>query len=200
VFANVTYRRTAFRFGMGSAAVTLLLSMTAVSTANGGESSHSVKQRTLISMVASAPAGFSSDRVDQDSGGPTGRIDFDGASSADCNPTAMSRSIWVASVLRFYDNNPTESGAYVLICLTQFRTTNDANVNRTRVAALRPSRHLASAHEPNVYLETVGPAQQIFFSRGKYFVWIVSVDLSSTAKALALGSNLAHREFLLLPN
>jgi hypothetical protein len=195
----VTCRRYAFKLGAGFAAVALLVSLATDSTPSGAVSSHTAKHRTLLSLVASAPAGFASDKTDQESGGPTGRINFDEASSADCNPAAMSRSQWVASVLRYFDNNPADAETYLLICVTQFRTGHDASVNRSHVGALRRSKELASVHEPGVYLETVGPAQQIFFSKGNYFVWIVSVDLSSVAEALALGSNLAHREYVLLP-
>ena len=192
-------RLPAFKFVIGLTATALSFPMLIAPTPSSAASSHSVVHRTLVSLVVSAPAGFTSDGVDQDSGGPTGSINFNEATSADCDPTALSRSQWVGSVLRYFDNNPADAETYVLLCVTQLRTSHDASVNRARVGALGASTVLASAHEPGVYLHTVGPAQQIFFSKGNYFVWIVAVDVPSAVRALSLGTNVAHREYALLP-
>lgn len=169
-----------------------------VSATSGATNSHA-KTPTLLSLVVSGPAGFVSDSKDQTSGGATGRIQFSEATFTDCDPAGLTHGIWVASVLRYFDNNPADPESYVILCVTQLRNASDAVKNRNAVAALGGSKAPASIHVPSAHLNTVGPANQISFSKGNYFVWVVAVDLTSLPKGLAIASNVALREYARLP-
>jgi hypothetical protein len=163
--------------------------------ANTGE----LSRVALQSLVVSNFSGFTSESTDRVGGGPTGKINFNEAKSADCDPAGLSRTQWVSSVLRYFDNSSADPETYLLLCVTQLRTAHDAAVNFQRVSAIsKPSGSLGT-QAPGALHHSVGPANQIFFAKGDYFVWIVATSLSPTVKALVLGTSLAHRQYIKLP-
>jgi hypothetical protein len=181
------------------AAGVILISLQFLGVPSGASNARLSKAVSLQSLVVSNVSGFTSESVDKVGGGPTGRIDFNESTSADCDPSGLTRSGWVASELRYFDNDANDPETYLLLCVTQLRTAQDAVVNRKEVIALGGASQSSAVHVPGAYVHAVGPAVQIFFIKGIYFVWIVATTLSSNVKALPLGATLAHREYALLP-
>jgi hypothetical protein len=175
-------------------AVLAAILTTTIATSSGAAN----KAPSLASLTLPSIAGFSSDKTDQTGGGPTGSINFNEASSADCDPTALNRKLWVASELRYFDNNRAEPETYVILCVTQFRTAAAAAANRKSLVGLGGSKQLTTVPIPGTYLKVVGPANILYFVRGDYFVYVVSLNLTTEAMSLPLGTNVAHREYLRL--
>ena len=177
----------------------VLLTFPLLGAPSGAASSHLSKASSLVSLVVSGPTGFKSEPVDPTNHVRTGRINIVEARSAECDPTSLSPNQWVASVQRYFDKNPARPQSSLILCVTQFRTANQATANRNRILSAIGSSIVKLKDIPGAYLHTSGSAEQIFFAKGDYFVRMVSVDPAGSAMALTLGMNLAHREFVRLP-
>jgi hypothetical protein len=192
-------RRRSSPFALSLIAGVVLCSMTTLSSPSGATGA-STKHSTLVPLVVAGPGGFFSDTKDETSGGRTGVINFNEASSADCSPTDLNRHQWVGSVLRYFDNNTADPETYVILCVTQFQSAQGAVANRNYLVAHGGSSRLRSAPIPGAYLNWSGPANIIYFSKGVYFVFVVGVDESKVAKGLAIASNVALRQYRRLPS
>ncbi len=177
----------------------ILLSLQCFGVSSGASNVRASNGASLDSLVVSSASGFKSESVDKVGGGPTGQIGFSEATSADCDPAGLVRGRWEGSVLRYFDSNPSAPETYLILCVTRLRTAQEAIANRNRVIALGGASPSSALKLPGGYEHAVGPALQIFFAKGTYFVWIVATSLSSTVKVLALGASLAQREYALLP-
>jgi len=177
---------------------TFMLAAPFVATPSGAVTAHS-KVPTLLSLVVPGPAGFDSDATDETGGGPTGKIGFSEAASADCDPAGLTQGQWIGSVLRYFDNNPTDPETYVILCVTQLRSAKAATANRNRVAALDFASAPAGLHVPGAHMRNVGPGWQFAFSRSNYFVWVVGVSATNQLKGLAFATNTVRREYARLP-
>jgi hypothetical protein len=165
----------------------------------GAPSGAASSPKTLVSLTVTGPNGYKTDPTDQTSGGRTGQITIAEASSADCDPTTLSPGQWVGSVLRYFDKNPARPQSYLILCVTQMRTANDAAAVRARLLTAIGSSVIRLKDIPGTYFYATGPAEQIFFAKGVYFVRVVSTDLAGTAMGLTLGQNLTAREYARLP-
>jgi hypothetical protein len=170
-----------------------------VATSSGAANAHAAKTPTLLSLVVSAPSGFKSSPTDPTSRDRTGSVNIKVAGSADCDPTTLPPAQWVASVLKYYDDDASRPNAALIICVTQFRTASDATANRIRILSAIGSSAIALKDIPGTYLHAVASTEQIFFAKGVYFVRVTSTDVSGTAMALTLGQNLTLREYNRLP-
>jgi hypothetical protein len=169
-----------------------------VASPSGAVAAHS-KVPTLLSLVVPGPAGFASDATDETGGGPTGKIGFNEATSADCDPAGLTRGQWVGSVLRYFDNNPADPETYVILCVTQLRSARAATANRNKVTDTFDFEATpAGLRIPGSKMTNVGPAWQFAFSRSNYFVWVVGVSATNQLKGLAFATNVVRREYVRL--
>lgn len=176
----------------------LLLTVPSFATPSGAVSAHA-KVPTLLSLVVPGPAGFASDAADQTSGGPTGRIGFNEADSADCDPVGLTRGQWVGSVLRYFDGNPADPETYVILCVTQLRSAHAATLNRDKLTDTREFEATpAGLRIPGSKMAEVGPAWQFTFAWSNYFVWVVGVSATNQLKGLAFATNTVRREYVRL--
>jgi hypothetical protein len=175
----------------------VLLSIPLLGAPSGAVSAQ--KAPSLVSLTVGAPSGYHTDPTDQTSGGRTGRININEASSADCVPTSLSPAQWVGSVLRYFDKDAARPQSYLILCVTQMRTANEAAAVRTRLLTLIGSSAIRLKDIPGTYLHATGPAEELFFAKGVYFVRVVSTDLVGSAMGLTLGQNLTAREYARLP-
>jgi hypothetical protein len=176
-----------------------LLSFPVLSATSGAANAHVSKSPTLVSLVVAGPSGFKSEPTDPSSGDHTGRVTLAVATSAECDPTALSPGQWVATVLRYFDKDAARPAASLILCVTQLRTTNDAAMDRARILNAIGSSAVRLKDIPGAYLHSVGDAEEIFFAKGDYFVRVVSADVEGTAMGLTLGQNLTQREYNRLP-
>lgn len=174
----------------------VLLTFPLLGAPSGAASSHLSKAPSLVSLVVAGPSGYTSEARDPTNKFRTGRINLSQASSTECDPTTLSAGQWVASVLRYFDNNSARPQSTLSLCVTQLRTANEAAAVRNRLVAVIGSSVIKLPDIPGAYLHAVGSAEQIFFAKGVYFVRIVSTDTVGTAMGLTLGENLAHREYV----
>ena len=87
----------------------------------------------VASLTAAAPMGFTSEATDKESGGPTGSIAINEAASADCDAGQLRQDHWVASELRYFDNDPAYPSTYLLLCVTQLSSSANAAANQMQV-------------------------------------------------------------------
>jgi hypothetical protein len=150
-------------------------------------------------LTVAAPSGFKSAAVNPISGRRTGVINFAEAGAADCDPTTLIASQWVGSVERFFEHDTARPQATLILCVTQFRTANDAAAVRTRILNAIGSSAIRLKDIPAAYLHASGTSEEIFFAKGAYFVRVISTDPVGSAMALTLGQNLTQREYNRLP-
>lgn len=165
----------------------------------GASRDYPSKSVSLNSIVVSTMSGFQTEPTDKVGGGRTGRIAFSEVASADCDPSGLTRAAWEASVLRYFDDSTLAPQTYLILCVTQLRTSGEAVANRNRVLALGEASQSAAVRLPGTFTRAVGPALQLFFAKGSFFVWIVATSLSAKVKVLPLATSLAHREYMMLP-
>jgi hypothetical protein len=177
-----------------------LVTVPTLSAASGAANAHA-STASLTSLVVAGPPGYKSEAIDKVSRDRTGRINIKVAASADCDPTTLSPKQWRASVLRYFDNDRARPMTTLILCVTQLRTPADATAVGRRLLAAIGSSAVQLKDIPGATLHAVGTSEQIFFAKGDYFVRVVSTDSApqTTAMALTLGSNLAHREYVRLP-
>jgi hypothetical protein len=191
----VNNRRTSFFATVALVTGTFVLAPSYIALPSSALTVHS-KVPALSSLVVPGPAGFASDATDETGGGPTGRIGFNEADSADCDPVGLTHGQWVGSVLRYFDNNPTDPETYVILCVTQLRSAHAATVNRNKLTDTRDfGATPAGLRIPGSKMTNVGPAWQFTFSRSNYFVWVVGVSLTNQLKGLAFAANTVRREY-----
>jgi hypothetical protein len=145
------------------------------------------------------PSGFVAKGTDLVGGGPTGSIGFSEATSADCNAGSGTKSQWVGSALRYFEKSPNDASVYMLLCVTQYRTSATPTSNVKSLATLAKAKKSSLVNIPGAVTATVGPARQIFFSKGDYFVFVVALSLDGSVNATSLGVTLAHRQYAALP-
>ena len=95
--------------------------MTAM-VANQASSSPSPNPASLGEYVVPMLLGFISQATSL-SGGPTGKIGFNEATSSDCNVGDPQSLSWLASELRYYDDSPRYKDTYELLCVSEFKAT-----------------------------------------------------------------------------
>jgi hypothetical protein len=160
--------------------------------------------------VVSAPPGFVSEHTDKVGGGHTGALNYEAATSADCDAGLPPRAEWLASQQRYFDDNPKYPNSYLLICVTTLKTSTDANNNFTKIVALAKTK---SQFNPNPKVFPIGGIRgavgdyvggepgivQLYFTDGANFIFVVCTSLTtgpSPAKTLAIA--LAQSEDRLL--
>jgi hypothetical protein len=188
---------------------------TTSSTTRPSDPSTSVSPSSLSSFVVPTPQGFTSERTDKLGGGPTGPQGLNEASSADCDPGQVREDHWVASELRYFDDDPAYPTAYLLMCLTLLGSSADVAANQQQVVSLSehppiafrssklpPPKFFAVSSIPGaegVYLGKQGFIDQVFFAKGPYFVFVVGTDLTGDAAQL-LATGLAKSQYGRLPS
>src|SRR5271155_1448591 len=178
----------------------VLLTFAFIGATSGAASSHLSKAPSLVSLTVAGPSGFKSAAVNPTTGLRTGVIDISVAKSASCDPTTLSASQWVGSVLRYYEHDTARPQATLILCVTQFRTANDAAAVRSRLLTAIGSSAITLKDIHGAYLHaTSDSAEELFFAKGVYFVRVVSTGPAGTAMALTLGQNLPQREYVRLP-
>jgi hypothetical protein len=136
----------------------------------------------LSKVVMPTPKGLISDRTSL-SGGPTGRIGFDEATSSDCNVSSSLHSDWLASQLRYFVSSIQSPQKYLLVCVTLMKTGSSA---RTDVQKFADNPYLTAkpfAPIPGARVQQTGPATLIAFAVGQYFVFVAGLDLATTGAA-----------------
>jgi hypothetical protein len=164
-----------------------------------------------VSLVAATPKGFRSEATDKVGGGPTGSIGLNEAGSADCDSGQVDQDHWIASELRYFDDNQAYPATYLLLCVTQLGSSANAVANQRQVVDLdehplggfpAPKR-FSVASIPGaigVYVDSTAIGQ-IFFVKGTYFVFAVGAGLSPAgiAAVRSLVTTLAATQYRDLP-
>ncbi len=152
---------------------------------------------SLDSLVVATPTGFKSEMTDMVSGGPTGSIGLNEATSADCDSGQVLKDHWVASELRYFDDDPKYATAYLILCVTQLGSPADAAANQAQVVALTEHplggfpalRRFSVSHVPGavgVFVDSISIVQ-VFFAKGPYFVFVAGAALSQPGRAAVRG-------------
>jgi hypothetical protein len=151
--------------------------------------------KNLPEVMVPTLAGFSSERTSL-SGGPTGRIGFIEATSSDCAVSSTSKREWMGSELKYFDHSVKYPETYLLDCVT-LMTTSAAAVAEVRSYTASPyikAEVKAFTSIPDAAFVQVGPATQIVFAKGQYFVFTVGTD-AATGNAIALAKDLAMSQY-----
>lgn len=135
----------------------------------------------LSKVVMPTPAGLISDRTSL-SGGPTGRIGFSEATSSDCNVSNSLHQDWIASQLKYFVSSIQSPQKYLLVCVTLMKTSAAAKASVQKVAdnPYLPAKMPAFASIPGAHAQETGPATQIVFSIGQYFIFVAGLDLTAS--------------------
>jgi hypothetical protein len=102
-------------------------------------------------------------------------------------------------VQRYFEHDTARPQATLTLCVTQFRTANEAATLRSHLVTTIGSSVVKLADISGAYLHASGTSEEIFFAKGVYFVRVVSTDPVGSAMALTLGQNLTQREYVRLP-
>jgi hypothetical protein len=145
-------------------------------------------------------------------GGPTGAIGINEAASADCDSGQVRQDHWVASVLRYFDDNHAYPTTYLLLCVTQLASSANATANQAQTLNLE-DHPLGGFPSPKRF--TVPPIPgavgffvdstaivQVFFARGPYYIFAVGAGLSPAGSAAvqSLVTTLATTQYRDLPS
>jgi hypothetical protein len=106
-------------------------------TNRGTSTTVSAHPSGLAELIASPPAGFTSEPTDAHSRAHTGAQTYAEAAPAFCNfalPNTGGRQDWVASQLQYFDKNPTYLSVWLEVCVTQMRSQTYAKTNASRDA------------------------------------------------------------------
>jgi hypothetical protein len=148
---------------------------------------------TLVSLVAATPKGFTSEAIDKVDAGPTGSLVLDAASSADCDAGQVRQDHWVASELRYFDDDPAFPATYLLLCVTQLSSSANAKANQEQVVKLSDHplggfpalKHFTVTSIPGAVGNFVDSYAivQVFFAKGPYYVFAAGAGLSTAGSA-----------------
>jgi hypothetical protein len=191
--------------------LSLALSACSSSTGHVGSATTVATLRPLSSLVAPTPSGFAAEAIDEDSGGKTGSVAIAEASSADCDGVGqqvLQQDHWVASELRYFNDDPAYPMTALLLCLTQLGSFSAASQDRQSLAASL-DHALGSVSAPVMFSVSGIPNSSgyyvagdhgivnIIFAEGKYFVFVSAAGLSASgaADAQALATNLATTQY-----
>lgn len=134
---------------------------------------------TLSKVVMTTPKGLISDKTSL-SGGPTGRIGFNAATSSDCNVSNSLHGEWIASQLRYFVSSIQSPQKYLLVCVTLMKTSASARANVQKFADNPYLTTKTFAPIPGARVQQTGPATLIAFAEGQYFVFVAGLDLPET--------------------
>jgi hypothetical protein len=144
----------------------------------------------LSSLVAATPKGFTSEATDKDSGGSTGTQGINEADSADCDSGQVRQDHWVASQLRYFDDNPAYPKSYLLLCVTQLSSMVNAVDNQKQVVTLTegepsedglpaPTRFSVPAIAGGAgFVRFGGLEVQVTFAKGSYYVFVAGASVT----------------------
>jgi hypothetical protein len=169
------------RSGAALIAVSTLTALAAFTFSSPAFGGTNASIGALSKIVMPTPKGFISDGTSL-SGGPTGRIGFYEATSADCNINSSLILNWAASQLRFFVSSLRNPQKYLLVCVSLLRSSAVAKENVLAVAdnPYMPSKMPFFAPIPGAHVHQTGPATQVVFSVGRYFIFVAGIDLPAT--------------------
>jgi len=191
----------------------------------GADRSHaeavaSTRATPLTQFVVSAPPGFTSEARDPTSGELTGSQTLSGAENSMCdlglNSTWHGQSVlglhatgpksWVASQLRYFDDNPKYPSTYLAICVSQLKSPSYAKTDASfsvqyQHLVLNTSSFSVSEIPNGSGLSYNSPFAglfmgQIIFYKGSYCT-VVTIQGKDAARSLTM--SLAMADYHLLP-
>jgi len=161
--------------------------------------------------IVAQPDGFVAEKLVD--GGPTGSVDFAAAGSAVCSIGPVSQSEWVKSEVGYYDRDPKYPGMSVQICVTELASTSIARSSvkhATDVLAIPSAPSHAVVYDaagiPGSFMLELKASNgsdeynELSFSRGRYFVFLVVGSLAVPNDSLSLTKSIGQQEFLKLPS
>ncbi len=168
---------------------------------------------SLAQFVASPLSGFTSeDAIGAPFDTSTGALDYSNAGKEDCNVGLQETgpASWVASELRYFDNNPMYPSVWLAACVSQLKSPSYAKTVAGEDAGVVPVPPIESASIPNV------PNAEVFFSsmpnqtnflvevivlKGPYLVVVTTQgnDPSKETAIKAVAVNWAVAEYHRLP-